>query len=1569
VDSGEPEHIAVQAGTPPADRPRIHIQVVRLAPAALFANRHDFLIRGQVISATPVEEIVIVSDGIRVGQVLHGNADASLPATLPDGTPGVQLNFVFQLPVSPDPAITQCDFRVLARTFGDEILGEAFVLERDPHTSQIGRVTSGPIAEHIPTAGDSPPISMYAERAEIDADGRLHVSGWAVSRSRMVTIQIFIDDSRVGSATLGAVREDVAQVHASYPNARNSGFTLSMKLGSAAAGAMRVRAQAITVKGSSHETVLPIERLARPEPAPVARAPEPPPEPARAEASADPRRNIELYCDEITLGTDGFVRVVGWVVCGVGVAGVSVLLDGQTVGEAELGLPRPDVGAAYPAIPAARFAGFQLTTRAVEGAAGDHVITITARNGLDDTRKRREDVVASESATQGHRSAAPAVEEAPADAQTFKFQLDSPPLFEDVVTYPVTGRLTIEGWVLGRDGIEGIEVFLDDQPLGTAHYGQARQDVVSAFPEWTDSLRSGFAYHCPPRSLRDGEHTMLLRVKGKNGETLDKSFRMTVAKAADGDESARIRRRITGGEAELYADMLRRLDWHPRFRVLLRGHDLEAPEKLARTLASLENQVYPHWRAELPDDPALRDAIPIIVANGRIDPQRIGFLDTATMAAAFSSDSPDGEAVLVGALFCGDELGCDALAEFAVQSGMRREVELLYADEVRENPASGEREVFFKPAFSPDLLRATNYIGRPWFATSTLLGRAGASPQTLQSLGEYDVLLRCVEQTSPDGVYAVARLLCERTPGAAEDTATEMQALVGMADRSGIEATVEPGCLPGIWRLRRRVVTQGKVSIIVPTCAANNFIETCLTTLKARTSYRNFEIVAIDNVPEDMPREKTWLRETVDKFVDVPEAFNWSRFNNRAVSVADGEFLLFLNDDMEVIQDDWLEAMLEYAQRPEVGIVGPQLLYPDRKVQHAGMFLAGPGLARHAFRFAAADDPGYFGFARTPRNVMAVTGACMLMRRETFDTLGGFDEAHEVINNDLDFCLRAHDAGLLTVYTPHATLIHHELASRANLKDVYDLDLFQNRWRMRFAGGDPYHNPNLSKHFDDFRPNDEPTREVFSGHPLFRMEEIRRILVVKVDHIGDFMTAIPAIRRLKQHFPHARISVMASATVRSFAAFDPSIDEIIDFDFFHVRSALGQRELTEDDLAALTKRLAPYGFDLAIDLRKHLDTRELLRCAGARLTAGFDYMGQFPWLDVSLEWEGDSRMHQKRYHVTDDLLHLVDTIATAGLADRTGIRPEAVAVLREGADIPEPVAAFLAGTVVCVHAGAGNEMKQWPVAFFATLIDMLITRNNVRVVLIGGPDEVEVETLLLSSIEHADQVMSVVGKLKLHVLPAVIAACSLYVGNDSGPKHIAASVGIPTVGVHSGTVDAIEWAPMGPHSVAVARAMSCGPCYLNRLDDCTRGLACMRELEPLAVHRICEMMLGRQVPAARKTVPTTEPIAIAAMVEAIAETEIASASEEAVAVSDDEAVAASPDDGAVDAYEDAIPVEDTASDMDAGGTALAAVVDAPRTVTLESGRGVAFNRKKKRRAHDGTAWEKRLIAGDDLGND
>jgi ADP-heptose:LPS heptosyltransferase/GT2 family glycosyltransferase len=1003
--------------------------------------------------------------------------------------------------------------------------------------------------------------------------------------------------------------------------------------------------------------------------------------------------------------------------------------------------------------------------------------------------------------------------------------------------------MTIEGWLLTRSGIAEFKIFLDDQLLGDAHYGLARPDVGTAFPEWPDALRSGYAFHCLPRSLHDGEHTVRLAIRANSGVEMERRFRITVKKSDDHDNTISIRRRVPRVEADMMLAFLGEVEDRPAFRFILRQGRAVNADLLRATLDALRLQAYPDWSLTVlvVDDKVTR------VVRGLVGDELPRLADRVSILSAADAeawDAPlasatDGRSVLSVILLPGDQPGADALLEFAVAWNRHQDCELLYGDEVRINPVSKDREGFFKPDFSPDLLLSTNYIGRPWAVTAALLAKTGVSASALAAYGEYDLLLQCVEQTG--GVHHVPKLLCERAAVALDDPAWEQAALERMLQRRGIAGEVLATTIAGTWRVKRAVPAKGKVSIIIPTCAANGHIETCINTLRARTSYPDYEIICVDNIPETELPWKVWLRENADKTVNMPDVFNWSVFNNRAVEVAEGAYLLFLNDDTEIIQDDWLDSMMEHVQRPEVGIVGPQLLYGDGTVQHAGMFLASNGIGRHAFRFAAKDDPCYFGLALTQRNVMAVTGACMLVRRETFERLGRFNEAHQIINNDLDFCLRAHRAGLLTVYTPYATLTHYELASRANLKDVYDLTHFDAAWKTTFAAGDPYFNPRLSKQADDYRPDDEPVQWVVSGAPMFNAAEIERILVVKLDHIGDFVTSLPPIRRLRTIFPRARITVLAGPGSHGFISLEPCIDEFIPFSFFHTRSQLGERELTAEDYAGLAKQLKPYRFDLAVDLRKHPSTRDVLKYTGARFLAGFDYLGQFPFLDIALDWDGDRKLQRKRSHIVDDLLTLVDAIGHATENDRLLMQPGPAAMPR--AELPAKIRKLFARPVVAIHPGAGNVTKQWPEQHFSALIDLLIEKNHVNVLLVGGPDDVEIADSLIKSVLHRGAIASMAGDTSLANLPRLLKNCVLYIGNDSGPKHVAAAVGIPTIGIHSGVVDPVEWGPIGPSAVALRRNMTCSPCYLARAEDCPRALACLKFFEPSMVYETADLML------------------------------------------------------------------------------------------------------------------------------
>ncbi len=1398
-------------------------------------DRFDIIIRGRVVSTSPGQEITLICAGEPVSVASYGAPEQAARMVMPGGAPGYQRTFQFTLSRVREQAFGACPVVVSVRTADEVSYQEAFVLMIDPNAVNPITLSDGPAQPLNGDAGIRPPIITYTERATLNDDGVLLVQGWTIGLTKTVAVQLFIDGHRVAAAMLGGRRDDVAYAYPAYPNSMMSGFAATTMLHGAVREAARVLVRATSHLGFVYEVLVPIERIA------VSVAPPPalePVEPAAPQA-------INMFCDVVSLSEDGLLTLSGWAVSGATIASVLIYLDNALVGEADLRHPRSDVGDAFPDIPSAMHAGFRFERRVATEGNPDSQVRILARAA--DGAERDETLAVGPLLPRA--GFVETLEEAPAydhgaDPSRFRFELDTPKVAGGVATEIVTGRLTIQGWVLARSGVSGIEVFLDGQRLGEAHHGMARQDVAGAFPEWDNALRSGYAFQCPPRSLRDGEHTVQLVVKANDAAEHRESFTITVQKAETTDEGGSIRRRVTRTEADLFDALMTELvtagaPGRPRVMLYLRDDGAAAAEALAATLNAMRLQCYGRWHLTVlceagAASPALDDAI---AGFGGTLGDRISILRPADPAWS----QPLGGAELIGLLCPGDELGSDALAEFALASMMHPAAGLLYADEARQSPATRELEPFFKPDFSPDLLLATNYIGRPVLVRDAVMQALAITPAGLAVDGEYDLVLRACEQAG--SVQHIAKLLAQRGPVSLDQAGQAEAALRRAILRRAIDAEVLPAAVDGTWRIKRATAGRAKVSIIIPTCAAHGYIETCINTLRARTTYPNYEIVVVDNIPESQLAWKIWLQRHADTVVDMPDAFNWSRFNNRAVDASDGEYLLFLNDDIEIIQDDWLDVLMGDAERPEVGIVGARLLYPDRKVQHAGMFLAGNGIGRHAFRFAPHDEPGYFGLALTQRNVIAVTGACMLVKRADFDRLGRFDEMHEIVNNDLDFCLRTHQAGLLTVVTPHATLIHHELASRANLKDVFNLPHFHASWKTAFAAGDPYFNPNLSSHEDDIRPDDELPAVIHAGYPMLRPDEIQRILVVKLDHIGDFVTALPAIRQLKSLFPHAELTVLAGPASRAFATMEPAIDAFIEFSFFHARSQLGERELSEADFAELAARLRPHRFDLAVDLRKHPSTRDVLRHTGARYLAGMDHLGQFPFLDIVLEWDGDLALQRKRGHVIDDLMTLVARIGIAAGTDRQVIQPRPVS--RDLDVVPLAARRLFDKPVVAIHAGAGNITKQWPEQHFSALIDLLIERNDVNVLIVGGSDEQELSETLAAGVLNKESVVSIAGQTGLRALPLILAACTLYIGNDSGPKHIAAGLGIPTIGIHSGVVDATEWGPVGPRAVALQRNMTCSPCYLTHASDCPRDLACLKMLEPAHVHRMAGMMLAR----------------------------------------------------------------------------------------------------------------------------
>jgi GT2 family glycosyltransferase len=244
-------------------------------------------------------------------------------------------------------------------------------------------------------------------------------------------------------------------------------------------------------------------------------------------------------------------------------------------------------------------------------------------------------------------------------------------------------------------------------------------------------------------------------------------------------------------------------------------------------------------------------------------------------------------------------------------------------------------------------------------------------------------------------------------------------------------------------------------------------VRRCVESITRETTYAPYEIVIVDN-DSQTEAVRAFLASTKHRVLNYSGPFNFSAINNFAVEQTENPWLLFLNNDTEVIDGDWLTIMAEHIQRPEVGAVGPRLLYPDDTVQHGGIVVGVGGIAEHAFRGFPAEAPGVCRQLQVTRNYSAVTGACLLTRREVFKKVHGFDEERlPVTFSDVDLCLKIRRAGYLVVYTPFARLYHHESGSRRRTVEPIETGVMKERW-ADVLEADPYYNPNLSRERADF---------------------------------------------------------------------------------------------------------------------------------------------------------------------------------------------------------------------------------------------------------------------------------------------------------------------------------------------------------------------------------------------------------------------------------------------------------------------------------------------------------------------
>ena len=544
-------------------------------------------------------------------------------------------------------------------------------------------------------------------------------------------------------------------------------------------------------------------------------------------------------------------------------------------------------------------------------------------------------------------------------------------------------------------------------------------------------------------------------------------------------------------ESERALQDIGRMPAPPLISVLMPVYN--TPEALLRkAIGSVQGQLYPHWELCIADDASTDPGVRAVLAELAATDPRIhvvhrpvnGHISEASNTAL---EMARGEFV---ALFDhDDELHPFALYRIAADAAAHPDAELFFTDEDKIDEEGRRSTPYFKCDFNHELLLSHNMICHLGVYRRRTLREIGGFRKGFEGAQDYDLALRFIERVGPERVRHIPRVLYHwrmhalSTAAAASAKPYATQA-ARMALAEHLQRTNTPGKVVAADEIQdmHRVIyalptPEPSVDIIVPTRDRADLMKVVLETLFEKTQYGNFRVIVVDNgsvQPETHALFAEWTARGRVSVLRIEAPFNFSRLNNEAVATSQADFVCLLNNDIEVIDGDWLREMVSQAVQPGVGCVGARLWYPNGTLQHGGVVLGVGGVAGHAHKHAARGALGYFGRAVLQQSFSAVTAACLVVRRSVYLQVGGLDAGLQVAFNDVDFCLRVRDAGYRNVWTPYAQLVHHESISRGyedtpekKKRFEQEATVMKERWGDELHA-DPAYSPHLTLEHEDF---------------------------------------------------------------------------------------------------------------------------------------------------------------------------------------------------------------------------------------------------------------------------------------------------------------------------------------------------------------------------------------------------------------------------------------------------------------------------------------------------------------------
>lgn len=681
-------------------------------------------------------------------------------------------------------------------------------------------------------------------------------------------------------------------------------------------------------------------------------------------------------------------------------------------------------------------------------------------------------------------------------------------------------QFILTGWSAAGEET-ACKVIVDGTEVSTEVHWKYRKDVVDVIPELSSDAKCGFEIYVPDKGgskltlklSADGrENTYVAALDkirhGENGQDTANIFQKTLRYWKNYGLKNTIKKvcQKLNGQRDYgnYEDFLKKygvteeelarqrqetFENSPCFSIAVPLY--QTKEKYLREMIeSVQAQTYTNWELCLADGSGREHSLQSVVGEYIAKDKRIKYclLDSNEGIAGNTNEAlkmADGDFVVL--TDHDDLLSPEALYQCAKAVQKEPQTDVIYSDEDKVD-MSGKKffEPHFKSDYNIDLLCTMNYICHLFVVRKDVMERAGLFESCYDGAQDHDFILRCTEKA--EHIVHIPKVLYHwrcHAQSTSENPESKLyafengcKAVKAHYDRIGIPAEVEQGPFYGMYRTHYLWKEQPLVSILIPNKDHAADLKKCMDSIEEKSTYRNFEFIIVEN---NSTEEETFAYyKEIEKRDNVrvlyyKEDFNYSRINNFGAKEANGEYVLLLNNDTEMIEPDSIKEMLDVCMRPDVGIVGAKLIFEDNTIQHAGVIIGFGGVAGHAFIGQDRDDNGYFSRIISVQDLSAVTAACLMVRRSVFDEVEGLNEEFKVAFNDIDFCLKVRKAGYLVVYNPYAQFYHYESKSRGQEDSAdkvarfqQEIGLFGERWGELLEHGDPYYNPNLTLDKADF---------------------------------------------------------------------------------------------------------------------------------------------------------------------------------------------------------------------------------------------------------------------------------------------------------------------------------------------------------------------------------------------------------------------------------------------------------------------------------------------------------------------